>query len=113
MTRALALTLLFLCRTAIAAEPRTITIATARSALVLVVARDGRLHQLGYGRDRPLTIPERLALEDDAYPTAGNGFVAEPALQAVHGDGNTSTDLVFVGQDARATDKNVRHTQIR
>ncbi|HXU81389.1 MAG TPA: glycoside hydrolase family 36 N-terminal domain-containing protein, partial [Polyangia bacterium] len=103
---------LALSRPSAAAEPRLITVATARSALVLVVAKDGRLHQLGYGRNRSLTIPDKLALEDDAYPTAGNGFVAEPALQVVHGDGNTSTDLMFVGHEVRASG-NVQHTQIR
>jgi len=112
MTKRLALLVLLLSRPAQAAEPRTITIATARSALVLAVARDGRLHQLAYGRNRSVAVPEKLALEDDAYPTAGNGFVAEPALQVVHGDGNTSTDLMFVGQDVSG-DARVRHTVIR
>jgi alpha-galactosidase len=112
MTKRLALLVLFLSVPALAAEPRPISIATARSALVLVVARDGRLHQVAYGRNRPVTVPDKLALEDDAYPTAGNGFVAEPALQAVHADGNTSTDLMFVGQETSG-DARVRHTTIR
>jgi alpha-galactosidase len=112
MRTSIFLLVLLLSRSTLAAEPRTITIATARSALVLAVARDGRLHQLAYGRNRPVALPERLAPEDDAYPTAGNGFVAEPALEVVHGDGNTSTDLIFVGETARA-DGEVRHTEVR
>ena len=98
---------------AAAAETRTITIATARSALVLAVGKDGRLHQLGYGRARPAGVPDKLATEDEAYPAAGSGFVAEPALQVVHADGNTSTELVFVSHQTRATDRNVSHTVIK
>src|SRR5688572_31155520 len=82
-TRLLAflLPILLLCGRALAAEPRIITIGTARSALVLVVAKDGRVHQLSYGRNRTVGVPEKLAIEDEVYPASGSGFIAEPALQ--------------------------------
>src|SRR5688572_9207788 len=96
-----------------AEPPRTITIATARSALVLAVGKDGRVHQLAYGRRRPISVPEKLAPEDEAYPASGSGFIAEPALQVVHADGNTSTELAFVSHEARAVDRNFTHTRIK
>jgi alpha-galactosidase len=98
---------------AAAAAPRTITVSTAHTALVLAVAPDGRLCQGDYGRNRAVAPPERLALDDDAYPAAGNGFVAEPALQAVHGDGNTSTELAYVEHRARRLDADVTETVIK
>jgi alpha-galactosidase len=115
MTRLAAFALLcLLSARARAADPtRTITITTARSALVLAVGKDGRLHQLGYGRSRPIAVPEKLAPEDEVYPASGSGFIGEPALQVVHADGNTSTELAFVSHQARAVDRNVTHTTVK
>ncbi len=102
-----------------AVEPRVITVATAHSALTLAVARDGRLYQLDYGRPRERTAPTRLpAREDEAHPPAGNGYILEPALQATHADGNTSTELAFASTETGpdpvlANDANVTLTRIR
>src|SRR4051812_19053793 len=83
-----------------AAESRVIAITTARSALTLAVASDGRLYQLDYGRARERPAPTRPpAREDEAHPPAGNGYILEPALQATHADGNTSTELAFVSSE--------------
>ncbi len=38
-----------------------------------------------------------------AYPQWGDGWVFEPALQAVHSDGNTSTDLRVIGTQSEGT----------
>jgi alpha-galactosidase len=81
------------------ATTRTIVIATAHTALTLAVAPDGRVHQLGYGRRA--AAPDKLAPEDELYPASGSGFVAEPALAVVHGDGNLSTELAYVAHDVR------------
>lgn len=91
-----------------------ITIATAHSALNLWVASDQRLYQLGYGAaDAPVVIPEKTPVRElEFYPPAGNGFILEPALQATHADGNTSTDLIFVKQSETVADKNIRLTRI-
>lgn len=97
------------------AETRLINVSTARSSLTLVAAGDGRLYQLGYGRLRQGTVaPARTpAREDEFYPQSGNGFILEPAVQAVHADGNTSTDLVYVSHETAPVDANVSLTRIR
>ena len=96
------------------AEQRLINVSTAGSSLTLLAAGDGRLYQLSYGRPRQsATLPARPpAREDEFYPQAGNGFILEPAVQAVHADGNTSTDLVYVSHETRAVDDNVTLTSI-
>jgi alpha-galactosidase len=100
---------------ALAAEPQVIRIATENSALTLLAAADGRLYQLDYGRAGTATpAPRRTpAREDEALPPYGNGYILEPALQAVHADGNTSTDLVYVGHESGAPAAGVTHTVIR
>lgn len=92
-------------------RPTLITIATARSALVLAVGADRRVYQVSYGRPRAGGLPEKLALEDELYPAAGSGFVGEPGLQVVHADGNTSTELAYVRHEARAA-AGVTHTRL-
>lgn len=91
-----------------------IEISTAHSLLRLYHASDRRVYQLGYGRpDQKLTIPAKLpAREDEFLPPSGNGFIWEPALQAFHSDGNTSTDLVYVRHETKAVDDNVSLTSI-
>jgi alpha-galactosidase len=91
-----------------------LTISTAHSALVLWVAPDGRLYQLGYGTASvALPVPERApARETEFYPASGDGFILEPALQATHADGNTSTDLRFVKDATTPLDANIKLTQI-
>jgi alpha-galactosidase len=100
---------------ALAAEPQVIRIATERSALTLLAAADGRLYQIDYGRaGAPTPSAKRTPSRDDeALPSYGTGYTLEPALQAVHADGNTSTDLVYAGHESIATDANVTHTVIR
>jgi alpha-galactosidase len=91
-----------------AAAPKEIAITTAHSTLVLVVDGDRRLRQARYGR-----AGQGGAAGEDAYPAAGNGFPAEPALQATHFDGNTSTDLAYVSHETTpGPDRNVTHTRI-
>src|SRR5215218_7294579 len=96
------------------AEPRLINVSTAGSSLTLFVAGDGRLYQFGYGRPRRAdTRPARTpAREDEFHPAAGNGFILEPAVQAVHADGNTSTDLIYVSHETDAVDDNVTLTRV-
>jgi alpha-galactosidase len=95
--------------------PKVITIATAQSALTLGVAADGRLYELGYGAPRAREPRRSFAREDEFHPPAGNGYILEPALQATHADGNTSTDLVWVSDEATddPRDANIRTTRIR
>ncbi len=91
-----------------------VRITTAHSALTLWAASDGRLYQLGFGGpDASVAIPERApARELEFYPPSGDGFILEPALQATHSDGNTSTDLIYVKHSMTALDTNVNLIRI-
>jgi len=96
------------------AAPRLIKISTARSALTLFSAADGRLYQLDFGPATrnpvaPTTVPAR---EDEFHPASGNGFILEPAVQAFHADGNSSTDLVYVKHGTEAVDADVVLTRV-
>lgn len=96
-------------------EVRLINVSTSGSSLTLLAAADGRLYQLSYGRPRQsAATPARTpAREDEFHPAAGNGFILEPALQAVHADGNTSTDLLYQGHETETLDPNVTLTRVR
>ncbi len=93
---------------------RLITISTARSALSLFVGSDGRLYQAGLGPvNRPVAAPGKTpARELEFYPPSGDGFILEPALQATHADGNTSTDLVYQKHSTTPVDTNVALVRI-
>ena len=80
------------------ADPRLIRVATTHSSLVLFAADDGSLYQLAYGpADLPGSVPKRApSREAEFHPQYGDGFICEPALQATHADGNTSTALAYV-----------------
>ena len=71
-------------------EPFTIT--TRTYTLRFEVGEDGRLYQRSLGSADARQKRQRT---DEAYPQAGDGYVFEPALQATHVDGNTSTTLHF------------------
>ncbi|RYG46264.1 melibiase, partial [bacterium] len=70
---------------------RPIRIETLSAALNLYVDDEGRLMQRAFGIKGAAESPGQLA-----YPTAGDGWIFEPALQVRHADGNTSTDLRVV-----------------
>jgi len=97
------------------AEARHIDVVTAWTAWRLQVGNDGRLYQLGYGPLDQTDAPAAKAppREDEFYPPAGNGFILEPALQAVHADGNTSTDLSYAAREVERVDANVTITRIQ
>lgn len=67
---------------------------TKSFAVTFQVGDDGRLYQSPIGAGNP---GAKLSRDDEFYPQAGDGYVWEPALQAVHTDGNTSTALVYDG----------------
>jgi alpha-galactosidase len=96
------------------AAAQGIVVSTANTTLSLWVADDGRLYQLSYGStaDQKLQPPQRLHRLDEFYPASGNGFIQEPALQAFHSDGNTSTDLTYVTHRTTTLDPNVSLTSI-
>jgi alpha-galactosidase len=100
-----------------AAEPQLITISTEKSALRLLAAKDGRIYQLGYGSPKTSapSLSRTPAREDELHPPAGNGYLLEPALQVVHADGNTSTELAYVSHEVAADsrDANINLTRIK
>ncbi|HXU75260.1 MAG TPA: alpha-galactosidase, partial [Methylomirabilota bacterium] len=72
----------------------TFALKTARFGIDFRVGDDGRLYQRAIGAPE---VNQRSERWDEAYPQAGDGYIWEPALQAVHADGNTSTSLVYDG----------------
>jgi alpha-galactosidase len=81
-------------RPATLAPYETFALNTDHFSLGFWIGDDKRLYQ------RPIGGTEEtnnLSRTEEAYPQAGDGYIWEPALQVVHGDGNTSTDLVFDG----------------
>jgi alpha-galactosidase len=90
----------------------SVRLQTQNLVLEFEVGQGGRLYQraLGVG-----TKPERLQRADEAYPQAGDGYIWEPALQAIHADGNTSTALVFDGVERKreAPDRELVRIKLR
>ena len=75
-----------------ASQPKVFEVGGASFAVHFEVGGDGRLYQRMIGGDWEKKKPQRM---EEAYPQAGDGYIWEPALEAVHADGNTSTALLF------------------
>ncbi|CAN5316446.1 alpha-galactosidase [soil metagenome] len=79
-----------------------IVIDAGTAGLVLAMAEDGSLRQIGFG---PGETSRRRDLPIDlyplAYPTFGEEPLREPALRVTHGDGVTSTRLRVVSTSQR------------
>ncbi|HXE42879.1 MAG TPA: alpha-galactosidase, partial [Candidatus Baltobacteraceae bacterium] len=95
-----------------APDSTVIKIATARSALLFCVGTDKRVYQISYSGGGHESVATNLARETELYPPFGNGFILEPALEATHADGNTSTDLNYIKHSTTAIDSNVSLTRI-
>jgi alpha-galactosidase len=72
----------------------TLSLKTRNFDLLFEVGDDGRLYQRAIGTEVRKERPQRA---EEAYPQAGDGYIWEPALQAAHADGNTSTVLLYAG----------------
>lgn len=95
------------------AEGISINIPTAHSVLMLRVGADGRVYELHYGAMQDdVSKSTVLARETELYPAFGDGFILEPALEATHADGNTSTDLIYARHSTTAIDDDVSLTRI-
>lgn len=95
-------------------EP-TLTIATEHFAIALHASKDAPVRQLSFGARSSslLDIPKAFSRSDEAYPCYGNGYSLEPALEVIHADGNTSTELAFVAAEQTPENGNVRTTRIK
>jgi alpha-galactosidase len=93
-----------------------IHIATEHAHLVLGV-ENRHVTQLVFGSidTAPAIAPttgRRPPVPEDFYPTAGAGYIWEPAIQVVHADGNTSTELTYEKSTSTPIDANVTETRI-
>ena len=79
-----------------------------------MVGNDDRLYQLGFGdADREISLPAKMpSREWECLPPYGNGVLTEPALQATHADGNTSTELYYVSHRTEELGDGVSQTVI-
>lgn len=82
--------------------------------LTFMVGADNRLYQLGFGDvDAKIEVPAKMpSREREFYPPYGNGVLTEPALQATHADGNTSTELHYTGHRTEDLGEGVSQTII-
>ena len=74
----------------------TIKIDTKNISLIFFAEQDGKLQQGYFGKklsDRDVTNIRLTGY--DAFPSFGTTYINEAALRVVHGDGNTSTELVY------------------
>jgi len=88
----------------------TFSLRTKSFAVNFEVGDDGRLYQRAIGS---ADANEKLSRTDESYPQAGDGYIWEPALQVVHADGNTSTDLKFENVTQTNDDTGRELTQIK
>ena len=95
------------------ADGPSIRIATAHSVLMLCVGADHRIYEVHYGApENEVTATNVLARETELYPPFGDGFILEPALEATHTDGNTSTDLNYQRHETTTISPDVTLTRI-
>lgn len=102
----------------------TIPIVTSRNAMVLQTDNNDRLVITWFGKklssiEDYTGIPKQFNLNDDgktyynnAYTAAGSYSLVEPAIQLIHGDGNTSLDLKYISHDTKQLDDNTSLTTI-
>lgn len=111
---------LFLCCTCLtraADNPdvkKLFTVTSGELKLTFMVGSDDRLYQLGFGdAATEVTAPAKMpSRESEFFPPYGNGVLTEPALQATHVDGNTSTELHYTGHRTEDLGDNVSQTVI-
>ncbi|RYG65146.1 melibiase, partial [bacterium] len=89
-------------------DPAEIVIEAGKTVISLLKTGDGRLVQKEFGS----VFNGQPGGDDEIYPAFGNASWLQAALRATHADGNTSTDLRFVGQDVRKLDANVTQTRL-
>ena len=94
------------------ASGETITISTQDVQLVYKVDDQNKLRQCYFGSSIHGDAAEVQMTKNDAFPTFGTSYVNEPALRAVHADGNTSTELAYVSHTTAQEADGVQYTEI-
>jgi alpha-galactosidase len=82
--------------------------------LSFMVGTDGRLYQLAFGdASKEAAVPAKMpSREWEFLPPYGNGVLTEPALQATHADGNTSTELLYTNHKTERLGDGITQTVI-
>ncbi len=108
----------------IAQQPVNIAIETNDHAMALQSNKEGRLSIIHFGNrlgaeKEYASINNQLRLDDNnnainnnAYTPAGTWNLVEPAIQLIHGDGNTSLELKYTSHESKKLDDNVTLTTI-
>ncbi|MBN1131843.1 MAG: alpha-galactosidase [Bacteroidales bacterium] len=92
----------------------TIKIDTKNISLIFFAEQDGKLQQGYFGKklsDRDVTNIRLTGY--DAFPSFGTTYINEAALRVVHGDGNTSTELVYQEHHSDTLTDGTVQTEIR
>ena len=93
---------------------KIISIETANSQLVYGIGEDNKLFQSYFGealdKGELGSILQGIGI---AYPSFGTSYIDEPALRAVHSDGNTSTELIYESHSTEKLDDNIFQTIIK
>ncbi len=95
---------------------RVIHVGTEHAVYDLYVGPDSRLYNLRFGsQEIPALQTEGSGGGSltEAYPPSGTRYAFEPALSIIHADGNNSTDLEFVGEQAGSPSPGVKETRIK
>ena len=104
---------LLLCFAVTTYAEETISINTDNTSLIYKVDKDKKLRQVYFGSFLDEKESEATQVtKADAYPTFGTSYVNEAALRAVHGDGNTSTELYFEGVEQNKLSDDITETII-
>jgi alpha-galactosidase len=95
------------------AKGQTIVVQTASTSLIHKVDQQGELRQCYYGEridDRAYDNVQISSLP--SYSAYGRSYVNEPALRAVHADGNLTTELIYKRHEQTQPEAGVTLTQI-
>jgi alpha-galactosidase len=96
-----------------ALSDKTIVIRTQHTCLVYQVNDSNKLCQSYFGHALSDNDCESIPVSnDEILLTFGTNYVHQPALRVVHGDGNTSTNLVFDRWESRRMNDNQVQTDI-
>lgn len=93
------------------AQTKRICIETNNTAIVYKIGNDKKVTQVYFGEKLSGSDYADLNSGRDIYLTAGMENQFEPAIRAIHNDGNPSLDLQFDSYKQQTTG-NVTHTQI-
>lgn len=90
-----------------------IAIETQNSVLVFKVDENKKIQQCYFGETFKTNDFEGIkSINADAFPGFGGSYINEPALRAIHADGNTSTELIYLSHSKQTIGEGVEQTTI-